>query len=391
LGINQKLGADKRMKIAIGILILFLILIFLCCSQQKAEWQGTIEEVDGVMVVKNPNEPLYGEIEFELEEDLSIGNEKDDNYVFYGISDIQIDIDGNFYVLERGNVRVQKFDKNGNYICTIGRQGQGPGEYQRPSQVVINEKEGTVGVKDMRKLIIFDKNGKFLDRDIAFEEYFFDLVLDSEGLLWATDHDQEGEDDATADLFKALAILSNQGQLDKKVAKFPFDVYRERMEGGVLWVSSGFEYDLVFSSVNEQSMVYGYSKEYELDIIDLEGNLQLKIRKEEPYMSFTAEERGKSKKVKLPEYKPYFFAIFSDSEGRIFVQRNNARKIETIEKEFDVFSKDGYYLYKTVCQQTPFVIKEGYYYTRIQNEETGEVFVKRYKIKNWEQIKTGID
>jgi len=380
----------RNLLISTIILILFIIL-FNACGKQKAEWRGTIEVVDGVTIVNNPGEPLYGELVFDLEEDLSIGNEEDENYMFYRIRDIQIDNDGNFYILESGNVRIQKFDKNGNYICTIGRKGQGPGEYQRLSQLIINEKEGTVGVKEMRKLIVFDKNGKFLDKDIAFEEFFFDLVLDSEGLLWGIKFDQEGEDEAIADLFKALVILNNQGQLDKRVARFPFDLYRERLEGGVLSLSSGFEYDLVFSSVDEQSMVYGYSKEYELDIIDLEGNLQLKIRKEEPYRSFTAEERGKSKKVELPEYKPYFFAIFSDSEGRIFAQRKNARKIETVEKEFDVFSKDGYYLYKTVCQHTPFVIKDGYYYTRIQNEETGEVFVKRYKIKNWEQIKTGIN
>jgi len=28
--------------------------------------------------------------------------------------------------------------------------------------------------------------------------------------------------------------------------------------------------------------------------------------------------------------------------------------------------------------------------TQIQNEDTGEVFVKRFKIKNWEQIEKGI-
>jgi hypothetical protein len=370
------------------ILFFSIFTIFVSCGKQKSEWGGTIEEVNGVTVVNNPGEPLYGGLVFDLEEDLSIGNEEDDDYLFYRILDIQVDKEENIYILESGNVRVQKFDKNGNYICTIGGKGQGPGEYQRLSQLIINEKEGTVGVKEWRKLIVFDKNGKFLDKDIAFEEFFFDLVLDSEGLLWGLKFDQEGEDEVTADMFKALVVLDNQGHLDKKVDRFPFDMYRERMESGAILSSvSGFEYDLFFSCVDEQNMVYGYSKEYELNIINLEGNLQLKIRKEEPYRRFTAEERRKSKRVQLTEYKPYFFDIFSDSEGRIFIQRNNARKIETVEKEFDVFSKDGYYLYKTVCQYTPYVIKDGYYYTRIQNEETGEVFVKRYKIKNWEQIR----
>ena len=56
--------------------ILLLICIFslyLCCSPHKKEWQGTIEEVDGVTVVKNPKEPLYIGDVLELEEDLTIG------------------------------------------------------------------------------------------------------------------------------------------------------------------------------------------------------------------------------------------------------------------------------------------------------------------------------
>ena len=65
-------------------------------------------------------------------------------------------------------------------------------------------------------------------------------------------------------------------------------------------------------------------------------------------------------------------------------------QIEDVEKTFDVFSKDGYYLYKTVFPFAPFVIKDGFFYTRVVNEDTGEVFVKRFRIKNWEQIKEGI-
>jgi hypothetical protein len=380
----------KLRQVFMSTFVLVLSFFVLTCGQQKDTWQGKIEEVDGVTIVKNPNKPLYGELVFDLEEDLSIGNEEDDNYLFYRILDIQVDKDENIYILERGNIRIQKFDKNGNFICAIGRKGQGPGEYQRPSQLIINEKEGTVGVKESRKLIVFDKNGNFLDKDIAFEEFYYDLVLDSEGLLWGLKFEQEGENEATADLFKALVVLDNRGNMDKKIERFPYDMYRERMESGaVLSSASGFEYDLFFSSVDERNIVYGYSKEYELNVIDLEGNLQLIIRKNEPYRSFNAEDREKSRREFRTEYKPYFFDIFSDTEGRIYAQRNNARKIETVEKEFDVFSKDGYYLYKTVCQHTPYVIKNGYYYTRIQNEDTGEVFVKRYKIKNWEQIKIG--
>lgn len=36
--------------------ILSILILSISCSQQKTEWQGTIEEVNGVTVVKNPKE-----------------------------------------------------------------------------------------------------------------------------------------------------------------------------------------------------------------------------------------------------------------------------------------------------------------------------------------------
>jgi len=68
-----------------SILTFFLIFFFIsaACEKRKAGWSGTIELEYGVKLVKNPKEPVYGEILFDLEEDLSIGNEDDENYIFY--------------------------------------------------------------------------------------------------------------------------------------------------------------------------------------------------------------------------------------------------------------------------------------------------------------------
>ncbi len=56
---------------------------------------------------------------------------------------------------------------------------------------------------------------------------------------------------------------------------------------------------------------------------------------------------------------------------------------ESEEVEFDIFSQEGYYLYKTKIPFTPEVIKNGYFYDHYSSEETGEVKIKRYKVKNW--------
>jgi hypothetical protein len=68
------------MKLAIIISIGLFFFIAYATENQNPQWKGTIEEEDGIKIIRNPNEPLYGEITFELEEDLSIGNEEDENY-----------------------------------------------------------------------------------------------------------------------------------------------------------------------------------------------------------------------------------------------------------------------------------------------------------------------
>jgi len=214
-------------------LFLSIFMLLFSCRVPKAEWKGTIEEVNGVTVITNPDEPLYGELVFDLEEDLSIGREDDDNYMFFQIIDIKVDGDGNIYVFERGNMRVQKFDRDGNFLCTIGRQGEGPGEYQRPIELLLADQRAIIGVKDMMKLILFDKDGNYLDKDIPFEKYFHDLVIDSSGTLWGYCYDREGDDEVTADLFKALIKISNEGQIAETFDRFPFDLYQERLEGRI--------------------------------------------------------------------------------------------------------------------------------------------------------------
>ena len=53
---------------------------------------------------------------------------EDENIAFHIPSDIVIDEQGNIYILDSGNHRIQKFDPEGNYLASFGRKGQGPGE-----------------------------------------------------------------------------------------------------------------------------------------------------------------------------------------------------------------------------------------------------------------------
>ena len=96
--------------ISIVLLIPLAILTF-SCSQNGPKWKGTIEEEEGVTVVKNPKVPMYGEDVFHLEDELSIGEkEAQEECMFSQLTSIDVDEDENIYVFD---------SKQGKYIAKI--------------------------------------------------------------------------------------------------------------------------------------------------------------------------------------------------------------------------------------------------------------------------------
>lgn len=97
--------------------------------------------------------------------DLAIGgaDEIDPKKDFYRVSAVAADNDGNIYVGEFSDGTIKKFDKFGNYILTIGRQGRGPGEmgfvfkFNFDSQNILHVLDN-----GNQRISHFTRNGKFL-------------------------------------------------------------------------------------------------------------------------------------------------------------------------------------------------------------------------------------
>jgi len=362
-------------------------------QNQKPAWKGKIETENGVKVIKNPREPLYGEMKFDLQEELSIGNEDDKNYMFYVVKDIAVDLKGNIYVLDARNFRIQEFDRNGKFLQTIGRQGQGPGEFQRPARMRLDDQTGYLYVRDGPiNLHIFDGSGKYV-RTVHFKDVFGDFEPINPESFMAILHKSSDKDLIST---HALCRVDLNGEAIKTFAQFPYTIFVQKSGQGVLSVSTGFELAMHLSKLDSGAFIYGYSKEYEINAIDPEGSILFRIKKEEPRPAFTAKEKSEFGKIPIPENKPYFFSIFNDSAARIYVQRNYADGIrgrgptDIRDKEIDIFSKGGYFLYKMTLPANTCVIKDGLLYAYKIDEDRAMEYVKRYRIKNWDQTKTGI-
>ncbi len=74
-----------------------------------------------------------------------------------------VDADGNVYVVDSGNNRIQKFDSNGTYLSQFGSSGSGNGQFTSPQGIAVDT-AGNIYVADSanQRIEKFDSNGNFL-------------------------------------------------------------------------------------------------------------------------------------------------------------------------------------------------------------------------------------
>lgn len=134
---------------------LFLVSIFV--EPQK------IETVNGVRIIHNEKGGQWGAnppVKLELIRTIG-GLDAEENLSFNNPNDIVRDSVGNLYILDTDNQRIQKLDSEGRFVKTIGRKGQGPGEFQAAHSMDIDNADNLF-VFDMRsrRLEVLSSEGK---------------------------------------------------------------------------------------------------------------------------------------------------------------------------------------------------------------------------------------
>lgn len=108
-----------------------------------------IENSKGIRSVHNESDGTWGtspKVSLEFVRNIGELDSADENLLFHMPADIAFDEDSNVYVLDSGNYRIQKFDSEGRYLATLGRKGEGPGEFQMPLSLDIDN--GVLYVSD---------------------------------------------------------------------------------------------------------------------------------------------------------------------------------------------------------------------------------------------------
>ncbi len=348
---------------------------------QKTEWKGRIEKIDGITVIKNPKEPMYGKDVFNMEEELSIGEaEGREDYMFSLIVSIDVDDEGNIYVLDIKERHIKVFNSDGRLMRIIGRKGQGPGEFQRPYTVQITAQNDVVVWDVMiQRLHFFSLDGEY-NKSISTANLFNPPVINSEGNIVSL---------VNIDVAENPKYELQKLDLELNPLAFYYSYQRPNFSRGGL---NPFRSNLQWAVTNNNEIVCGHPDEgYELKIFNQQGKITRNIVKDYTPVKIPDETIKRATKQRLPpgsfysipKYYSAFRWIIVDEDSRIFVCTWERTKDKT-GRYYDVFSPEGKFIAKIPLRHEmlmgrPIILKRNKLYL-VEADEEGYQYVKRYKV-----------
>ncbi len=345
----------------VGVIAIFgIFMFFVNLSGQKIK----VKKEDGIKVVYNPLNPvksLRSSFDMNLKEDLVIGtDEKNTDYHFEIMSDIKADDHGNIYVVDQQAHSILVFNKDGNYLKNIGRKGQGPGEFIYPSELTIIEDK--IVVYSGNRISYFTLEGNFINSKQIL--MFGRIVFDSKGNILSQWPGPPGKE-----FFKLfLRKFNPEGklihQISELIEKAPSP--NEKREA--------FAKTLLFTVRKDDAVVWTATDQYVLFVVDGNGKVFLKIKKEfnpaelteEIKLRFLAYRGGTEDQYSFPKVLPPIRYICADDKNRIFVCTHESQGEDTY--FYDIFDENGRHVEKVAIRGLPMFFKNGYLYCRGEDE-----------------------
>ena len=185
-----------------AILALALTTALSSCETESPAGYSTRETLpNGAVLVRHPDLPAIDAVGPDVTEaqlDLQFGSVDgtDPNLIFADIRGIQAAGDGTIYVLDFQATQVRAYDPGGQYLRTVVRGGEGPGEISAANGILLSG-DTLLWVHDHGKWTIIgvDPVGEEVHRfgkPIMSYGYIWDGVFDDRGRYWRHTFHQEG-------------------------------------------------------------------------------------------------------------------------------------------------------------------------------------------------------
>jgi len=324
----------------------------------------------------------------ELVEELRIGQlNGPEEFAFVQVEGLSVGADGSMYVLDLHAGSIKQFDRTGQFVRHIGRQGEGPGEFR--SLVDIGDQpNGGFSIWDSgnRRISVFDSAGAFV-KGIRVPNGIYSrraFKVDTSGTYYVKIRGgpvRISSDGLILESSFSYLRLTPEGQILDTLSlpeEAPPGSFVTESEEGTLRPFTRQEF---YSLSPLGYLVVGSNEEYSFEIRDPKGSIVVQRnafegvvvgreeRQEWQHLARFLERRTGLSFDGIPARKPPYRNLWVDSDGRIWMHKY----VEAVKRDvpesrkardgslqpnitwleptvFDVFSSDGEFLW---CAQLP--------------------------------------
>ncbi len=298
-------------------------------------------------------------VELHLTKLWEVGGESDD-WIFGNVTQIIEDADGNIYVLDGQLCHIAVFSPGGELLRTIGREGEGPGEFYNP-QDLFHVPGGTLGVaqvfpgKIVELLPNGDPAGNFALPPWGSLKIF--RAMGDDNKLVVAGSIRQGQGDVPGD-FRERTFLKAFAPDGSELHHYHHEDHSARY-GGMEFQEpefDGFEWRWALSPDGNVAVATSFEN-YEVSVWDGDGSLDHVIRRPD----VAPVRRTREEKEKWQRYyesittwnpgstfvtEPTFPAISTvnfQSDGSLWIQSSHGtwRTAPDVLAEFDVYDSGG--------------------------------------------------
>lgn len=238
-----------------------------------------------------------------------------------------------------------KFDRNGNFVDSFCRNGQGPSELQMTAYLRINSQDEIIITELYNKMLVFNTNGDLVKETPFGASVSVGLTVDPIGdgnylILWGVN------DNLSEYIYRRPLSLFNSGfeelkRLDE--LKVPNFLLGKRVKATSLFA---------FSLTKKHIFTGNDDRGYEIWVYDLKGNLMRKIRKDYKKVALSKKyiedyskvlDAQRKKMTYFPDSFPPYQSFFTDDKGGLFVMTYE-KDGDSGEYIFDIFNGDGIFI-----------------------------------------------
>ena len=392
-------------------------------SSSGATLETVVETIGDTTIVRTLSGSVWGE-EATLVPEITIGMlDGPEEYLFGRIWSLAVNDDGTVYVLDQLEQHVRAFDSTGVHFETLGRRGEGPGEFSS-AEAIATLPDGRLTVRDPenQRVAVFGPGpGETAQWRYAAGAYTRSpLYTDARGrtFLLASDPARLRE----GGLVMQIIVLGPDGTPLDTLPE-PSNDYQPpvvRAEAPGMSMSYGVPFTPRFHWTVHPSghFLTGLSSDYRIDLARDDGVLRIE-RSRNPVPASTAERAYQRERTvgsirrslpgwdwdgpAIPAHKPFFQELLAGRGGRIWVRLwTEGRPVDNVdhdpddpdslsviweeETRYDVFDPDGTYLGVVVAPDEfstfPAPVFDGDRVWAVTADELGVERVVRYRISH---------